>query len=371
MIWFLACVKNEPPREIAALPAVVEEAPPPPVARPDPLPGWRSGFTSAPALGQRVAEAWGFTLGGPITEPIAGDTLGPGGGQAFAVADGRLVAFSADGKRGWEARIDARGGPYLLDSSVIVGSDDGRVHWVDRATGKDSSATGPGSAVVGRVAPVDGGFAWVTAGGQVSSTAGWNVPTSVVPSGRAAADGSTVYFASTDGKLHAAGPRGLAWSCPLPAPPVDGPALDAERAYVSYGARGGEPGGVVAIWRVGADAGKEAWRFPTGFAPEAAPAVHEAVYVPDKDGTVYALDPVSGGQLWTAEGYGEFLTQPVIAGKTLYVGNSDGALYAIDSFDGGVDWKLQLGAPVTAGPALLGDGMVVGLANGRVVGLRP
>lgn len=365
-MWFLACVKNEPPREIVALPPVVEDVKPPPVVRPDPLPSWRSGFTSAPALEQRVAEAWGFTLGGPVTEPIAGDSS-----QAFAVADGRLVAFSADGKRGWEARIDARGGPFLLDSSVIVGGGDGRVHWVDRVSGKDGTVTEPGGAVIGRVVPVDGGFAWVTATGQVNSTAGWSVSAGVVPSARPAADGSTVYFASSDGKLHAVGPKGVAWSCPLPAPPVDGPALDAERVYVSYGASGGEPGGVVAIWRVGADAGKEAWRFQTGFAPEAAPAVHQAVYVPDKDGTVYALDPASGSKLWGAEGYGEFLTQPVIAGKTLYVGNGDGAIYAIDSFDGGIDWKLQLGAPVTAEPALIGAGMVVGLANGRVVGLRP
>jgi outer membrane protein assembly factor BamB len=301
-----------------------------------------------------------------VTEPIAGDAT-----QAFAVADGKLVAFSADGKRGWEARIDASGGPVLVGDAVVVGSGDGRVHWVDRATGRDRSVTERGGAVVGRVVPVDGGFAWLTVEGTVATTATWLYAARVVPAGRPAADGSTVYLASTDAKLHAVTARGLTWSASLPAPPVDGPVLDAERAYVSYGAAGGEPGGVVAIWRVGADAGKEAWRFATGFAPEAAPAAHGAVYLADRDGFVYALDPVSGTRLWAAEGYGSFVTQPVVAGKSLYVGNGDGSLYSIDTFDGGISWKIDLGAPVTAAPALAGDGLVVGLANGRVVGLRP
>ncbi len=366
MLLLLACTPKPPPRPIPALPPVVEEAPPPPVTIPDPPPGWRSGFTTATALPQRVAEAWGFTLRGPVTEPIAGDSR-----QAFAVADGRLVAFSADGKRGWEARIDATGGPVLLESTVIAGGGDGRVHWVDRATGRDTTVTEKGGAVVGPVVPVDGGFAWLGATGTVTTTANWSLATNLPPAGRPAADGNTVYFASTSGQLNAVTPTGIAWSFTLPAAPVDGPALDAERAYVSYAPHDGEPGGVVAVWRTGASAGQEAWRFATGFGPEAAPAVYGAVYVPDKDGNLYAVDPATGDQRWAFEGYGAFATQPVVTKKALYVGNGDGHLYAIDTFDGGLDWKVDLGAPVTAEPVIVGEGVVVGLANGRVVGLVP
>lgn len=366
ILLLLACAPKPDPRPLAALPPVVEAPPPPPVVVPDPLPAWRSGFSSAPALPQRVAEAWGHTLRGPVTEPVAADANG-----AFAVADGRLVAFAADGKRAWEARIDATGGPTLLESAVIAGSGDGRVHWVDRATGRDTTVTDKGAPVVGAVVAVDGGFAWLGADGTVTTTAGWTVSTQFPPSGRPAADGGTVYFASTNAQLHAVTAKGISWSTTLPAPPVGGPALDADRAYVSYGPAGGEPGGVVAIWRSGESAGKEAWRFATGFGPEAAPAVYGAVFVPDKDGNLYALDPVTGGQRWACEGYGAFTTQPVVTKKALYAGNGDGNLYAIDTFDGGLDWKVDLGAPVASAPVIVGDGLVVGLANGRVLGLRP
>lgn len=363
---FVACPKEERQRDLSAVEPVkvVEEAPR--VLNTDPLPGWKSGWTNAPEMKGQPDEHWSVTLDGPVLHPIAGDAS-----QFFATADGRVYAFAADGKRQWELRLAATGAPTLSLETIVIGGYEGRVRWMDRATGKDRTVTPGGGTIQGAIVPIDGGFAWVTVDGVVSSTAGWEVATNLKPMARPASDESTVYFVTADGILAAVGPKGVEWQTNLPGTPVDGPVLDEDNVYVAFASSGQEPGGVVAIRRWGPPIGKLAWMFRTAFQPLAAPAVKDAVYLPDKDGTLYALSRDAGTVVWRNEAYGAFTTQPLIAGKSLYVGNADGNIYRIDAFDGGTAWTADLGAPVTGQPAISGNTMVVGLANGRLVGLKP
>lgn len=342
----------------------IEGTPPPPKS--DPLPGWRCGWTNATAVNRRPEEVWGFTLGGPITAPIVVD-----GDQVYAVADDTIYAFSADGHRLWESKLPGVQGAALSGDAIVAGGTDGKLVFLNRTDGKPRSATERGGALVGSPVPIDGGWAWVTEEGIVATNAGWLQSFGQRPAGRPAADESTVYVTTVEGSLFAVSPKGVEWTVILPAAAIDGPALDEDNVYVSFAAKNGEPGGVVAYGRWGPMLAKERWRFHGEFQPLAAVGADiRQIYVPEKDGNVYALDPNTGEKQWNAEGYGEFSTQPLVALGSVYAGNSDGHLARIDPDDGGVVWQVDLGAAVSAEPALVGNRLVVGLANGRIVALQ-
>ena len=367
-LLLVACPKApDDVRTVKVVDVPVQAAPPPLLPpRAEPRPSFRAGYTQSQPVLRHVEEAWGFTLGGPITSAVAADES-----QVYATANDTVYAFSADGKRLWQSRIVGVQGVVAAGGSIVAGGDDGRVHFLDRESGKDVSVSEPGGAVVGWPVPIDGGWAWVTAEGTVATNTGWQHATGARPVGRPAAEEGVVYFVSADKRLIVVGAKGVEWEAPLPAPPIDGPALDEDNVYVSFAAAAGKPGGVIAIARWGPMLGKERWRFSSEFQPLAAVGVDTAkVYSPDKDGNVYALDVFTGELRWKSEGYGEFTTQPLVTPGSIYVGNSDGRLSRIDTYDGGRAWAANLGSPVTGQPAIVGGRIVVGLANGRLVGLE-
>ncbi len=364
-----ACVAAVDARKVPAVTAPkpeVEAPPPPPSQETPPRPSWQAGWTYAEPILRKPEVVWGVTLGGPILAPLLADES-----QVYAVADGRVSAYTHDGRRAWEARIDGVEGAALAGETVVAGGGDGRVHFLDRATGKARSTTERGGPLVGPPVAIDGGWAWVTEEGVVATNAGWLHATGKHPVGRAAADESTLYLANTDGTLLAVGPKGVEWQVVLPGLPAAGPALDEDNVYVSIVAADGEPGGVVAYGRWGPLLSKERWRFRSDFQPLAAVGadIHN-VYVPDKDGYVYALDADDGRKLWASEGYAEFTTQPLVTTGSVYVGNSDGNIARLDTYDGGRVWAVDLGAPVSGEPVIVGTRLFVGLANGRLIALQ-
>ncbi len=369
LVALLGCPKAQEGRRVPAVEAPTPpEAPTPKPPNPEtpPRPSWRAGWSEENGTLDRPEERWGVTLGGPITAPVLADTT-----QVYAVADGRIAAFSLDGKRIWEVQLPGVQGAALAGESIVAGGDDGRVHFFDRATGKEKTATERGGPLVGAPVAIDGGWAWVTEEGAVVSNAGWLYAVGKSPMGRPAADESTVYVATRDGTLMAVGPKGVEWQVKLPGPPTDGPALDEDNVYVSLAADGGEPGGVVAYGRWGPLLAKERWRFRSEFQPLAAVGADvDTVYVPDKDGNVYALGADDGSRRWNSEGYGEFSTQPLVTKGSVFVGNSDGHLTRLDTYDGGRAWSIDLGAPVTGEPVIVGGAIFVGLANGRLIALE-
>lgn len=364
----LACPKApEDVRSVKVTPKV-EAAPDTPLLPPraEPRASWRAGYTQAEPVLRKMEDAWGFTLGGPITSPVVAD-----GSQVYVTANDTVYAFTADGKRLWQTRLEGAHGVVATGGSVVAGGADGRVHFMDRTTGQDRSATERGGALVGWPVDVDGGWGWITAEGTVATNTGWLFATGARPIGRPSSDEGLVYLVTEDLRLLVVGARGVEWEAPLPSRPVDGPALDEDNVYVSFSADGGKPGGVLAIARWGPMRGKERWRFVSEFEPLAAVGADtKMVYSPDKDGNVYALDVFTGELRWKSEGFGEFTTQPLVARGSIYVGNSDGRLSRIDTYDGGRVWAANLGAPVTGQPTIVDGRMVVGLANGRIVGLE-
>jgi hypothetical protein len=309
---------------------------------------------------QRPVEAWSDTLPGPVTEPLATD-----GKRIYAVADRIVRCWDVQGHLQWEVRAEASTGVLVDGERVAVGTRTGRVRWYDAQSGRLLSTTEETAAVREVPVALAEGIAWASPLGVVTSDRGMSVEMGASIAGALAADGGTVFNATAEGELVAATASGVSWRVALPAPAVDGPVLDDEHVYVPLAAKPAEPGGVAAFRRDGTPA----WITRTTFGPGASVAVADEVYLPDKDGRVYALDRASGEVRWQAEGFGEFTTQPLVIPGALYVGNSDGHVYRVDPFDGGIAWKVNLGAPVSAEPVLAGGVLFVGLANGRVIAL--
>ncbi|MDP2305636.1 MAG: PQQ-binding-like beta-propeller repeat protein [Pseudomonadota bacterium] len=329
---------------------------------PAPAPeAWRAGMFAGPPILLPPTEAWSRMLPGPIVEPITSD-----GERLYAVAEGRVYCFDLDGTPLWNIRAQASGGVALTDQGPVVGTEAGTVLVLDAKSGATLRTIGGSGPVRGLPVQLPGEIAWVTRDGHVGSTAGWGSKIAISAAGGAAADGYTLYVTTLEGALIAMNQEGgIAWHASLPGAAVDGAALDAERIYVPIGSSTGQPGGVVAFDR----SGKELWRHQTEFQPAGPLAVGSHVFVPDKDGHVYALDRTTGVRLWAAEGFGEFTAQPALVEGQIYAGNGDGNLYRLDEDDGGQVWKVPLGASITGDPVYVGGKFVVGLANGRLVAL--
>lgn len=298
----------------------------------------------------RGTVVWTRTLPGPV-EGVVADAGGVVAWTAFGVD-----ALDAGGRQRWARAgglVPAAGGLAVTGGAVV-------------RLGADGSTADPaplGGTLVGPVVAAEGYRAWSLAEGLVGTDAGWSLVVGATPVGPPATDAGRVHVAAAD-RVVAGGADGRAWVVEVPMPLSGGPVLGPDAVYVPFGPAGSEPGGVLALGRDGA----ERWRAWTRDLPVGV-AVDAYVYVSDRDGRVYALDPASGRWRWEMEGFGPFTTAPLVVGRAVYAGAADGRVWAMDAWDGGVLWSRALGAAVTAGPTAVDGRVVVGLADGRVVAL--
>lgn len=340
----------------AVLRSPPEPAPaPPPVAMAPTLPptAWRARVVGGRAP-RAPAEAWTRALTGPARLSTDGDAV-------LATLPTTTQAVDRTGRRRWAADlvlvdppVPGPDGLWALTATELVRLD---------AAGAVAARFDAGPSPRGPVVVGDRWLAWVTAEGARTSE-GWTLLAGGTPAGPPAADGDTLYVATADGRVTAGTATGRAWSVALGVPLLDGPTLDADRLYLPYAARGGEPGGVVALGRDGV----ERWRTPTRDQPVGL-AVRTRVLVTDRDGRLYGLDPTTGAWRWEAEATGAWITPPLLAGSVVLAATADDRLWAIDADDGGVRWNRPFDAAVVGGPVLVGDQAVVALADGRLVAL--
>lgn len=243
------------------------------------------------------------------TPVLAGNTL-------LIAAGSRLHAIDADtGAERWARPFQARNriwaSPVLLGDRVVFGSLDRRLYAVRLDTGEE---------------------VWVKpfeSGGGIAST-----PLVV--------DG-TIYFGSFDGHLYAVGSDGReAWPSPVPVGEWVWSRPLYHEGTVFFGALDG------VFYAVEATRGRERWRLDTGASIRAAPALEEGVLVVATiGGTVYGVAPASGTQKW------EWQPRPPDKKVTIsadlvghegevYVVSEQGTLYALDAVTGRLVWSFDL-----------------------------
>lgn len=96
-----------------------------------------------------------------------------------------------------------------------------------------------------------------------------------------------------------------------------------------------------------------AWRFETGGEVRSSPAVVDGtVYIGSNDGSLYAIDLVTGQQKWTFETGGPVVSSPAVLNDSVYVGSNDHNVYAVDSQTGDERWHFETNGRISSSPTV-------------------
>ena len=293
--------------------------------------------------------AWSQSASGPIhTSPaLAGDRLYAG------YLDHHVRALDPDtGDILWEYRAGdiITSSPLVHDGILYFGAWDNRQYALDAATGEEIWIY-EATEKIGSLSPVsDGIMAVPDKGGRIhllNARTGQNrlvfrTPKSTIAPPVIAHD--HVYF-SAGGQLYA---------------------IDALEKEVPGQYQFKRVWAQLWLWQVpgvSRPAGQQGgrWRFSPDGADSsivASPAVSNTrVYVGDLNGRLYAVDPLSGNELWSFQAEGGVYASPLVAGSTVYIATQHGYVYAIDGSEGRELWKLDLGKGVNE-PLAFADGVL-------------
>jgi outer membrane protein assembly factor BamB len=317
----------------------------------------------------------------------------------IAILLGATILAGCIGPRGWP-------GTASQGNALYVGTMDGRILALDRATGVQKWAWEAPAAQTGKLQPgnLTGiGNAFLSCGrggtGQFKPGYFYGAPavangtiyvgyfsgvvyaidaakgnkvwehdiTSNIASGLTVAT-NTVFIGSSNGNLTAldAGNGSLKW------------------AFSSENEVWGTPSivdGVVylgsldhRLYALNAVDGSEKWVFTAGGGIGSTPlVVGDVVYVGSFDHKFYAIDAKTGIARWTFEGAGSwFWSEAVYGNDTVYVGSLDHNVYALDAENGTPIWPkpFMTSAEVKSSPVIVGEVLVVASEDGKVYGLN-
>lgn len=135
------------------------------------------------------------------------------------------------------------------------------------------------------------------------------------------------------------------------------------------------------VYAVNSVTGKELWRFATGGAVTSSPAVNDhIVYFSSRDGNLYALATNTGKELWkyhfnkdvpaNLNYWDYYLSSPNIVGDRLYIGSGDGHIYAFGIKDHRVKWSFNAKSRIRTTPAIDGNTLVFGTMDGHIRSLN-
>jgi outer membrane protein assembly factor BamB len=282
-----------------------------------------------------------------------------------------------------------RSSPTVAGDAVYVGSDDGTLYALDRRTGtvrwRRAFAGGVSSTPAAAA-----GLVFVATTDQCVALDGrdgaerWRVPFGRelgFPWGHESGDryrsspvvaGDALVIGAGDGVLRAvdAATGAIRWTHDLGAVIRSSPAV--ADGIVFVGAADGS------VYAVDLATGRRRWRFDTegralqsanfGFdrrTVQSSPAVADGrVFIGARDGFFYAIDAVSGKQLWRGDHKVSWINaSPAVQGDLTIVGSSDGRfVQAVDVASGSERWRAATGgivwgsAAVAGGVAYVGDG---------------
>lgn len=119
---------------------------------------------------------------------------------------------------------------------------------------------------------------------------------------------------------------------------------------------GSDDGSVYAVEEM---SGTMVWNFTTSGKVRSSPAVVDGmVFVGSYDDSVYALSEVTGEKIWSYKTGDSIACSPAVADGIVFVGSSDGYLYALNESSGQRFWKSSLSLGDSWSSPAVADGMV-------------
>ena len=306
---------------------------------------------------------WKFHTNGYIfsTPAIVNDTAYVGS------TDGNLYAVNlATGTQRWKFATQARvtSSPAVTNGMVYFTSFDSNLYAVDATTGKlawkfktagERRFIGThlhGAEPAGEAMPDPFDF-------YLSSPVVWN---------------GAVYFGSGDGNVYAvdATSGALKWKFHTGDVVHASPAIADGVLFIgswdSY------------FYALDAATGAEKWRFKTGEDPDihnqvgiqsSAAVADGTVYFGCRDSNLYALDARTGQKKWQFNNKGSWvIASPAVVSGKVYFGTSDSAMfYALDAVTGAQLFSLQFTWPMFASPAVAGGMLYAAHEDGKLTAI--
>lgn len=351
--------------------------------------------SSAPISVGRVAEPrWTFGTGGPIwSSPALGDDavyVGSNDGFVYGLVlrSGRLV---------WRFKTGGSvfGAPTLDGRALYVLSDDGFLYKLDRRTGtllwrfdthggslvRQIQASGPApydrlasaATVAGALVYIGSADGRLYAVERASGRERWHFATQGVVRSTPAVAAGRVFIGSYDHHVYAVGAESgtLDWQYDTLEPVVSSPLVVAGSVYV--GSRSSD------LFALDASTGAVRWRyFYWSSWVESSARLHDGVlYVGSSDyEALLAIDAARGTTVWKCSVGGEGWPSPAVTADLVYMGavgfartDRRGGFYAVERSSGQVAWRYPMSAPEGSTVYGVGSSPVVGQGLVLVGGL--
>ena len=297
---------------------------------------------------------------------IVGDTVYVGSG------DDHVYAYDlANGKEKWKYMGTGpfKASPAVKGDRVYVGDQAGIFHAIDAKTGKAVWTYKSNGEIASGANFAGEGILFGSHDGALYNldTAGkllWKVATSDPVNGSPSVVGDLTFVAGCDSSVHI-----IDWK---QGKEINTVALGGQAAATGAGAGGKLYVGTMSneVQAVDAKAAKVDWTFQPVKRSQpffASAAVSgDVVVAVSKDRKVYALDRITGKELWSFATGGRVESSPVIVGNRVYVGSLDNFFYVLDLANGGQIQRLQLDSEVTGSPAVVANKVIIGTAVGTV-----
>ena len=339
----------------------------------------RTGVMPGPAPTGRPGVLWRAETEAVIEGPVA-----VGAGLVYTgTDDGSVHAFDmTTGAEVWKLTANAtiESLSIVLDgATAYIAGFDGMVLAVDAATGKELWRTDPALNVSRRVAfDADTNTLYVAGLNPVSyafdSTTGslkWQAPISAPQRSVASVvAGDTLYFGTSDGLLYALNTAdgSTKWTWDSEHDVLLSLLFATDTIFVPTIADRGE----FAFVAIDAVTGTEKWRQSSTLGQYTAGAIIDGNVIFGTDfGKVMSVAAADGHVNWTfAPGNGAvFRAPPAFVDNDVYVFDTDGSLYALDAATGGELWRVTLDSGNSYNPAITGGVIYLTTPQGSVYAL--
>jgi len=339
----------------------------------------RDGVMPGPGPIADPTIAWQVSLSGPV-----GTTVVTAGGVAFvAVQDGSLVALDLKtGAQRWTSLVSSSSlsTPDVVGGLIVVGTGTDGLQAVDAATGTKLWSVAADGGIPGAPAHADGLIVFATDSGTVEAVdaatgaKAWMASAGDPVIGSVAIADGTVIVSTNGGETH----HGTLVALDLKT------GAQRWRTDVGYFGRVGTPG--IAGGRVYGSTGLDAsapnshhvvvldlatgtldWEFANASDdPVYTPAISgDQTFIPGEDHTLTRVDASSGMVVWTFAADGVVEVVPALAGNAVYAASNNGSTFAVDRVTGKELWSVPIrGVPY--GPTVAGGMLLIGTDLGIV-----
>lgn len=328
-----------------------------------------TGVARSP-LPDKPALLWTFETPEPIesTAAIVEDTVYVGSD------DGKLYALDlATGKQKWAYATDEvafRSSPTVADGRVFAGDEDGVMHALDAKTGKQIWSFETDAEIISSVQVVDGKAVFGSYDGHLYALAvddgklAWKVQAEDRIHGTPCVLNGFAIITGCDGVLRRVRITDGEQVETIPIDSYTGASAAAHGDRVYFGTFDNQ------VLGVDLKAQKILWRYEDKdhefpFLSSAAIG-DDLIYIGGRDKFLHALEPDTGKARWTFRTKGRIDGSPVLVGSRVFVGSGDGNLYALDAATGKQLWVYEIGEAVYASPAVGRGRLVIGAEDGVV-----